>query len=93
METLSTSWYSTDDMAVSAENVTFNSPSTAVDSEEESSAWMTEMWNWTTVNSSGGNNTYMPHCDAEKPILIIIITQVHDVPNPKDTTLIGYLVF
>ncbi|XP_021920368.1 somatostatin receptor type 2-like [Zootermopsis nevadensis] len=76
METLSTSWYSTDDMAVSAENVTFNSPSTAVDSEEESSAWMTEMWNWTTVNSSGGNNTYMPHCDAEKPILIIIITQV-----------------
>jgi hypothetical protein len=87
METISTSWYSTDDMAVSAENMTFISPSTAMDGvsdSEDTSAWITEVWNGSMANSSGGNNTYMPHCDADKPLLIIIITQVATVPSPKD---------
>jgi hypothetical protein len=81
METLSTSWYSTDDMAVADENMTFINPSSAMDGlsdSEDTSAWISEVCNnWTsTTNSSGDNSTYMPHCDAEKPILIIIITQV-----------------
>jgi hypothetical protein len=84
METMSTSWYSTDDMAVADENMTFISPSSAMDGlsdPEDTSDWISEVWNWTsTTNSSGGNSSYMPHCDAEKPILIIIITQVITVP-------------
>jgi hypothetical protein len=66
-------------MSVSADNMTFISPNTTTDGasiSEDAPVWMTEVWNLNTTNSSGSNDSYLPHCDADKPILIIIITQV-----------------
>jgi hypothetical protein len=86
---MSATWYSVDDVAVTAENITFSSASTAVDGvtrSQDASAWMAEMWNLTATNSSDGNATDIPHCDTDKPILIII-TQVTDFPPPLRTKL------
>jgi hypothetical protein len=86
---MSTTWYSTDDMAVVAENMSFSSPATAVDAvtdSEDTSTWITDVWNVTMANSSVGSITDMPHCDTNKPILIIV-TQVIIVSISPDTTV------
>jgi hypothetical protein len=84
MTTMSATWYSVDDMAVTAENITFSSASTAVDGvtrSQDASAWMAEMWNLSAANSSDANATDITHCDTDKPVLIII-TQVRNLSPP-----------
>jgi hypothetical protein len=92
MTTMSTTWYSVDDMTVTAENITFTSASTAVDGvthSQDASAWIAEMWNLTAANSSDGNATDMPHCDTDKPILLII-TQVTSVRAPPPESILEF---